>query len=170
MDEGMPSIEITTSTFIETSTIPPSPTFPLPYLIPVITVSSTFTRVIQETITPRFSSQSTEYEKTIQEDEIDDENVVVSFAKLQFNSDDEDITCDLIKSAKQFKILNSKMNSILQFVVYTRSKHSVSGVKVEYLLKAQESRLKTLIENVDKCNDDHVAYQSHNFNCKISTL
>ncbi|CAH1432086.1 unnamed protein product [Lactuca virosa] len=161
MDERMHSVETTTSTTtIETSTSS----------IPITTVSPTFFGVIQEPITTIFSSHSPKAEKTIQEDEADDDNVMVSFVELQFGHEEEDIPDDLFMSVKQFKILNCKMISILQFLADTGNKHSISGVEVEYLLKTQESRLKTLIENVDKRSDDQVVTQSCTFNHDISKL
>lgn len=51
---------------------------------------------------------------------------------------------------KQFKISNSKMNSILQFLANTRHKNALISVDVNHLLKPQESRLKDLIDDVDK--------------------
>lgn len=48
--------------------------------IRVTTLSPKFVRVMQELITTLFSSQSTKSKKTIQEEETDDENVMVSFA------------------------------------------------------------------------------------------
>lgn len=64
-----------------------------------------FFGVIQEPITTRFSPQSKEAEKTIHEDETNDENVMVSFIELQFNNEVEGIHEDLIMSGKQLKIL-----------------------------------------------------------------
>lgn len=90
---------------------------------------------MQELITTLFSSQSTKSKKTIQEEETDDENVMVSFAELQFNHDNEDIHDDLIILGKKFKILNSKINSILQFLADNGSKHLVSGVGVDIFWK-----------------------------------
>ncbi|CAI9267253.1 unnamed protein product [Lactuca saligna] len=69
---------------------------------------------------------------------------MISFVELQLNNDEEDIPDDLIML--------------------------VSGVKVEYILKSQESRLKTLIEDVDKHNDDRAVTQSRTFNNEISNL
>lgn len=62
------------------------------------------------------------------------------------------------------------MNSILQILVDNESKNSVSGVKVEYLLKSQESRLKTFNENVEKRYEDRMDTQSRNFDHELLKL
>lgn len=51
-----------------------------------------------------------------EEEADDDDNVMVSFADLQFYQEEEEILDNLIMSGKQFKILNSKMNLILQLL------------------------------------------------------
>ncbi|CAH1413019.1 unnamed protein product [Lactuca virosa] len=118
---------------------------------------------MQEPSATLFSSQSTEAEKSLNEEEVDDDNFMVSLAELK-------IYDELIMSGKKLKILNSKMNSILQFLVDAGSKNSVSGVEVEYLLKDHESQLKSFIEYVDKRTDDRIITQSHTFNHEISKL
>ncbi|CAI9275729.1 unnamed protein product [Lactuca saligna] len=145
MEEGMHNVEITTVTInIETSIIPqPQPTSPPPKLVApssyTTAISLTFVGIMQEPIATLFSSQSTDHEKTITEAEAYEDDVLVSFFELQFNPDEEDIPDYLIMSGKQFKILNIKMKMILQFLVDTRTKNSVSGVEVEYIFKSQES-------------------------------
>lgn len=62
------------------------------------------------------------------------------------------------------------MNLMLQFLAGTDSKHLVSVVKVEYLLKAQESRLKTFIDEADNRTYDRLETQAHTFNNDISML
>ncbi|CAH1435811.1 unnamed protein product [Lactuca virosa] len=62
------------------------------------------------------------------------------------------------------------MSWILQFLADTSSKHYVSGVEVEYLLKAQESRLRTLIDDVHKRNDERVLNHSQTLNGEIFKL
>lgn len=67
---------------------------------------------MQEPIITFLTSQSTEAEKTIhQEDEVPDEAIMFG---------------------KQLKILISKMNSILYFLSDTTGKTSISGIEVEY--------------------------------------
>ncbi|CAI9294800.1 unnamed protein product [Lactuca saligna] len=50
--------------------------------------------------------------------------------------EEDDVSDNAIISDKQFKILNSKMNSILQFLNDNVGKSFVISVEVEYLLKA----------------------------------
>ncbi|CAI9298061.1 unnamed protein product [Lactuca saligna] len=95
---------------------------------------------------------------------------MVLFAELQFNLEEENILDELLMSGKQLKILNSKMNYILQFLVDIGCMNSVSIVEVKYLLKSQESRPKIFIENVDKRHEERMATQSINFDHEISKL
>ncbi|CAI9265639.1 unnamed protein product [Lactuca saligna] len=55
----------------------------------------------------------------------------------------------MLMSRKQFKILNTKLNSLLQLLLDARNCHSVQGIEVNVMLKAQELRLKALIEHID---------------------
>ncbi|CAI9269990.1 unnamed protein product [Lactuca saligna] len=138
---------------------------PLTSVTPIssIVVSTTFVGVMQEPIATLFSSESTEPEKTIIETNVDDDDVIVAFAKLQFNPKEKDIRNELIMLGKQFKILNSKMNSVLQLLANTGGKNYVSRVEFEYLLKAQESRLQSVIKDVAKKHENKMANQSRNF-------
>ncbi|CAH1446505.1 unnamed protein product [Lactuca virosa] len=101
-------------------------------------------------------------------EEIEIPDITVNLSNKDTN--EENIPDELIMSGKQFKILNSKMNSILQFLADTGSKHYVSGVEVDYLLTTQESRLSTLIDDVDKRNDEMVLNHSRSINGEISKL
>ena len=55
-------------------------------------------------------------------------------------------------SGKQFKVLNRKLNSILQYQADSGSKHSVSRIEVDVMLKAVEHRLQHKIDVNDKNN------------------
>lgn len=46
----------------------------------------------------------------------------------------------------------------------------MSGVEVEYMLKYQESRLKSCMENLDKKHEERMAAQSRNFEYVITKL
>ncbi|CAH1425495.1 unnamed protein product [Lactuca virosa] len=129
------------TTAIDTSTVPlPPPTSPPQpsTILPTSTstVSPTFEKVMQEPITILFSSQSTDAEKTIHEEEINDDDVMVSFVDLEFNPNEDDVPDEAIMSGKQFKIFNSKMNSIFQFLNDRTGKSSVSSSEVKFLLKS----------------------------------
>lgn len=76
----------------------------------------------------------------------------------------------MIMFGKQFKILNTKINMILQFLVDIGNKNSLSRIEVDYLLKAQQSRLKNLIDDVDKRNDERVLNHSRSLMEKSLSL
>lgn len=77
---------------------------------------------------------------------------------------------EAIMPDKHFKILNSKMNSILQISSDIIGKTSVSCVEVEYLLKVQETRTLTLIEDMDKLINECLANHFQPFDFKILKL
>lgn len=68
---------------------------------------------MHEPIATIFSSQSTEAEKVVHDKELNDDDIMVSFVDLQFDPEEENIPYELIMPGKQFKILNSKINSLL---------------------------------------------------------
>lgn len=47
----------------------------------------------------------------------------------------------MLMSGKQFKILNKKLDSILQSQTDARGRNSVSSIEVDVMLKAEEDRL-----------------------------
>lgn len=73
-------------------------------------------------------------------------------------------------SSKQFKIFNSKINSMLQILADTGGKKSISGVEVEYIFKSRESHLRTIIESLYKKHEERMANQSHSFEYDITNL
>lgn len=58
----------------------------------------------------------------IQNKEPNDDHILVSFVDLYFGPEDENIPDKLIMSGKQFKIINSKINSLLQIQADTGEK------------------------------------------------
>ena len=52
----------------------------------------------------------------------------------------------MLMFGKQFKMLNRKLNSLLQLQADARSRYHVFVIDVDVLLKAQEHRLKTILE------------------------
>ncbi|CAI9285215.1 unnamed protein product [Lactuca saligna] len=60
---------------------------------------------------------------------------------LVSNQEEEDIPDHMLMSGKQFKILNKKLNSILQSQADAGDQNSVSSIEVDVMLKAQEFRL-----------------------------
>lgn len=102
MDEVMHNNESTVTSIVTTSTALPPPSSPIPTFVPVSTISPTFSGIMQEPIATIFSYQSTE--KSQHENETDDEDVMVSFADLQFDLEVENIPDEMTMSGKQFKI------------------------------------------------------------------
>lgn len=128
MDEGMHNDESTVistietstidTTIIETSTIETSttltpPSSPITTSVPVSNISPTFFGIMQEPITTLFSSQSTEKSQPQPKADDDDDDVMVYFTELQFDREEDNIPDEMIMLGRQFKILNSKINSIL---------------------------------------------------------
>lgn len=97
----------------------------------------------------------------------DEDDITARYVESKFNIEEDDVPDNAIMSGKQFKILKSKLNLILQFVNDSSQKFVVSGVEFEYLLKSQESRTKALIEGVDKSIDERFATHSPTFDYKI---
>lgn len=85
-----------------------------------------------------FSSQSTEGEKTVPKSEQDDDDVMVYFAKIQFDPEEDNIPNHMLMPGKQFKILNHKLNSLLQIQEDTGIQNSVSWIEVDVMRKSQE--------------------------------
>lgn len=73
----------------------------------------------------------------------------IEFAELEFDPEEEDIEDHAIMSGKQYTILNSNLNIVLQFLndTSTFSNSHLSKDDVEFLLKSQETNTKTLITN-----------------------
>ncbi|CAI9280471.1 unnamed protein product [Lactuca saligna] len=118
-DQGKPST-ITSETFIS---------FP-PQITPIILITSTtdsptFENIIKHPITSLFSSQSTSpptttspiQESIFMETENESESFGGTFENLEFDEDEADFPDHMFMGMKQFKILNTKLNSILQLHV-----------------------------------------------------
>ncbi|CAH1418284.1 unnamed protein product [Lactuca virosa] len=90
--------------------------------------------------------------------------------QAEFNTEENDVLDNAIMSGKQFKILNSKMNSILQFLNDSVGKSFVSGFEVKYMLKSQESCIRTLLEDVDKHIDEMLATHFLSFDYELMEL
>ncbi|CAH1449526.1 unnamed protein product [Lactuca virosa] len=105
---------------------------------------------MHEPITNLFSSQPTEAERMIHDEEPNDDEIMVSFVDLQFNPGEENVPEDLIMSGKHFKIFNSKINSLLQLQEDIEGRNFVTRVEMEYLLKSQENRFRSLVESIEQ--------------------
>lgn len=67
---------------------------------------------------------------------------------LEFNPDEDNVEDHVRISGKQYMILNYKINSIIQFLNDSAGKSNVNGEEVKFLLKSQEPRTRTLIDDV----------------------
>ena len=76
----------------------------------------------------------------------------------------------MLMFGKKFKILNRKLNSLLQLQANAGVKHSISDIEVDVMLKAQELRLLNKIDQSDKTNDLRVKAQSETFNGALEEL
>lgn len=104
-----------TQVIIETSNVNTLVSLPS-FIIPTVPISSspTVTHIINQPITSLFSSQSTDPPKFIDDTDTDDGGFGGTFADLEFDPEEEGIPDHMLMSGKQFKILNKKLNSILQ--------------------------------------------------------
>ncbi|CAI9263344.1 unnamed protein product [Lactuca saligna] len=76
----------------------------------------------------------------------------------------------MLMSGKQFKILNRKLNSLLQLQADARGRNMFSGIEVDVMLKAQEHRLQNKLDQMNKCNKLRVKAQSDSFNGELKEL
>ncbi|CAI9298987.1 unnamed protein product [Lactuca saligna] len=142
---------VSTQGIRETSVI--TTTTSLPSFVSTVTTtihSPTFDQVMNQPITYVFPSQFTNPPKLVNGDETDDEVFGGSFLDHEFDHEEEVIPNHMLMSGKQFKILNRKLNSLLQSQVDVGSKHSVLGIEVDIMLKAQEHQLQHKLDSLDK--------------------
>ena len=88
---------------------------------------------MDEPIITLLSSQSTKGQKTVQEDEPNDDDLMVSFAEIQFDPEEDNIPDNMLMPGKQFKILNHKLNSLLQIQVDLEGWNFVSGIEMDIM-------------------------------------
>ncbi|CAI9271624.1 unnamed protein product [Lactuca saligna] len=81
-----------------------------------------------------------------------------------FDPEEENIPDQMLMSGKQFKTLNCKLNSLLQLRADKGNQNIVSGIEVDVLLKAQEHRLKTIMDQIDTKNEERLKRKSDSFN------
>lgn len=136
----------------------------------ILDVSLTFQVVMNEPITSLFSSQSIEVDNTVTNEEENEDDFMVGFGDLEFNPNENDVPNNVIISSKQFKILNSTINYVLEFMNTSVGKSSVSGVDVEYLLMSQYSRTRTLAEGIEKSIDEKLSTHSFSFGYELTKI
>lgn len=93
---------------------------------------------------------------------------MVSFAKIQFNPEQDNILDHMLMSGKKFKILNHKLNLLLQFQVDTVGRKAVSGMEVDILLKSQENLLKLAMEQIENKYEELLKNHAPNFEYDVA--
>ncbi|CAI9269825.1 unnamed protein product [Lactuca saligna] len=126
-----------------TSTIPPTST----------TISPTFEHMLNQPITSMFSSQSTDTPKPTSPTEIDHEGFGGTFEDLEFQDDEEDFPDHMLMTMKQYKILNQKLNSIIQSQADLGGGSSISSLEVDSMLKMCESRIIAKVSGMLKSSE-----------------
>ncbi|CAI9261626.1 unnamed protein product [Lactuca saligna] len=112
------------------------------------TNSPTFQFIMDQPFTTIFSTQSTDpphpsspIDETVAADvETDNEGFGGTFEALHFDQAEEDFPDHMLMTMKQFKILNSKLNSILQSQADVGS-GGVTSMEVDSLMKVMEGRV-----------------------------
>ncbi|CAI9286970.1 unnamed protein product [Lactuca saligna] len=140
--------------------------------IPSATYSPTFDIVLQQPLITLFPFQSTDT-PPVQDTKTDEEEFQGSFAEIEFDSDKEKIPDHMIMSGKQFKILNRKLNYLLQFQANAVNNHSISGIEVDVMLNAQEHCIQSKIDSVNRdleSRNKEVKTVRENVNLKIQEL
>ncbi|CAI9299239.1 unnamed protein product [Lactuca saligna] len=97
-----------------------------------------------------FSSQSTDPPKPNDESKNDEGGFGGTFDDLAFHEDEEDFPNHMLMSMKQFKILNKKLNSIIQSQADMGGGSSVSTFEIDGLMKACEARMVSKISGMIK--------------------
>lgn len=159
------------STLIDSSTSLPPFIIPIPTSLPISTTSPTFQNILNQPITFYFfPPQSTEGTTSTPVVDQEDDEIMVSFADIQFDTKEVNIPDHMRISGKQLKILHRKLNYLLQLHADVGSRNSISGIEVDVLLKAQEHRLKAVMDQIDTKNEQHLKRQSESFNHEVKDL
>ncbi|CAI9275627.1 unnamed protein product [Lactuca saligna] len=121
---------------------------------PIIPTTSTtdspnFETIVQQPFTSFFSSQSTDSPTTtspikdssFMETEHRSEGFGRTFENLEFDEEETDFPDHMLITMKQFKILNTKLNSILQSQADLGGGNFVTSLEVDGMLKMIEGRL-----------------------------
>ncbi|CAI9296672.1 unnamed protein product [Lactuca saligna] len=152
--------------------LPPQITLIVP--ITSTTDSPTFANILSQPFTTLFPSQSTDPPTTtspIKDSFMDTENESEGFGgtfeNLEFDDEETDFPDHMLMTMKQFKILNTKLNSIIQSLVDLGGVHYVSNLEVDGMLSLLEGRLTTkvsgmlkysesrLLEKIDHCDQNN---------------
>lgn len=89
------------TTVLDISTSLPPLSSPIPSSFLASTISPTFSNIVHETITTLFSSQSVEPKRLVHDEEPNDDDIMVSFADLQFDPEEDKVPNNTLMSDKQ---------------------------------------------------------------------
>ncbi|CAI9262584.1 unnamed protein product [Lactuca saligna] len=119
------------------------------------------------------------------ENEIDTEGFRGTFEALQFDDTEEVFPDHMLMTMKQFKILNSKLNSILRTQANIGGTSSVSSLEVDAMLKIFEGRVTNKVSGMirdskarvlerldlnDQTNDNRLSSQRKDFLHEVKDL
>ncbi|CAI9293186.1 unnamed protein product [Lactuca saligna] len=150
MDDGILHVE----SYVATSMVLPPPTSSILTYVPTSTILQTFFGVMQEPITTLFSSQSTK--KSNQEAGANNDDIMVSFVKIQFNPEEENIPDELIMSAFHSKSIDYEIQKLRDV---TKECHELFVEKVSTMkesLDLKVAELKSMLsEKVKKMEENY---------------
>ncbi|CAI9303286.1 unnamed protein product [Lactuca saligna] len=129
--------------------ITPTSTIPLTST----TISPTFEHILNQPITSMFSSQSTDTPKPTSPTETDHEGFGGTFDDLEFHDEEEDFPYHMLMTMKQYKILNQKLNSIIQSQADLGGGSSISSLEVDSMLKLCESKIISKVSGMLKASE-----------------
>ncbi|CAI9302133.1 unnamed protein product [Lactuca saligna] len=142
-----------------------------PQLTPIIPITSTtdsptFENISKQPITSLFSSQSTDpptttspiQDSSFMETEHESKGFGGTFENQEFDEEEIDFLDHMLMTMKQFKILNTKLNSILQSLADLGGVNSVTSLKVDDALKelklVAKERHVLFVQDVKKVRED----------------
>ncbi|KAL7607148.1 hypothetical protein Lser_V15G19426 [Lactuca serriola] len=89
---------------------------------------------------------------------------------IHFDSEEEDIPDHMLMTGKQFKILNQKLNAIIQSQVDSGRMSSISAMEVDVMIKGDEKRIMEKVDQSDKNNELRIQAQGSNFSLEVKDL
>ncbi|CAI9290462.1 unnamed protein product [Lactuca saligna] len=122
------------------------------------TDSPTFENIIKQPITSLFCSQCTNpptktspiQDSSFMETEHESEGFGGTFENLEFDEEETDFPDHMLMTMKQLKILNTKLNSILQSQADLGRGNLVTSLEVDGLLKMVEGRISSKVSGMIK--------------------
>ncbi|KAL7612549.1 hypothetical protein Lser_V15G06652 [Lactuca serriola] len=169
-DTGAPILSVAT-------TIPISLPISLPVVsIPVTTLSTTssiFDHALQNPFTTLFPSQSPENPQSsqpISDNEAEGGAFGGILEDIHFDSEEEDIPDHMLMTGKQFKILNQKLNAIIQSQADSGRMSSISVMEVDVMIKGAEKRIMEKVDQSEKNNELRIQAQGSNFSSAVKDL